>query len=268
MTVEPTNLSSSQTPSNVNNGITDDVSREVPIQPKAAETHSKPKPKENLLLNLLLNLVIPSLVLSKLSGEEHLGTQWALVVALAFPIAYGVYDFYRAGRINFFAALGFTSTLLTGGIGLLELDPKYIAIKEAAIPAVLALATLISLKTPYPLIKTLLFNEMVVNTQKINSALQQHGNEGLFQQRLKTASLLVAFGFTVSSVLNYALARYLVISPAGTEAFNEELAKMNLLSYPVIAVPVTIITMGALIYLFRSVTKLTQLRLEEIMNDV
>jgi hypothetical protein len=36
--------------------------------------------------------------------------------------------------------LGFVSVLLTGGIGLLQLDPKWIAVKEAAVPAVIGLA--------------------------------------------------------------------------------------------------------------------------------
>lgn len=271
MTAEPTRFSNtrSETPSVATPEISPiGQSDTSPPSEKLSNTDQKPKPKESLWLNLLLNLVIPNLILSKLSGEAHLGTQWALILALAFPVSYGIYDFYRAKRISFFAALGFISILLTGGIGLLELDPKYIAIKEAAIPGILAVIVLASMKTRYPLVKTLLFNDMIINIQKVNAALHRHGTEYRFQRSLQTASLLVALGFAVSSILNYALARYLVISPAGTQAFNEELAKMNLLSYPVIALPVSIITMGALIYLFRSVTKLTHLRLEEILNDV
>ncbi|MEQ9565027.1 MAG: VC0807 family protein [Pseudomonadales bacterium] len=112
--------------------------------------------RENLLLNILLNIVIPTIILTRFSGEDRLGPQLGIIIALAFPIAYGVRDYFRAYKINFFSALGVVSVTLTGGMSLLELDPQYIAIKEAAIPAIFGLATLISLKTRYPLVRTFL----------------------------------------------------------------------------------------------------------------
>ena len=48
------------------------------------------------------------------------------------------------------SAIGIFSTLLTGGMTLLELDPNYIAIKEAAIPAAFGIAVLVSMFTPIP----------------------------------------------------------------------------------------------------------------------
>ena len=125
----------------------------------------------SLLWNLVFNLVIPALVLSKLSDNEFLGIKLAIVVALAFPIAYGVKDFTRAGKINFFSGLGVVNVSLTGGMSLLELDAIYIAIKEASIPAILGIATLLSLKTSQPLIHTFLLNKSVVNIKKIKTAL-------------------------------------------------------------------------------------------------
>jgi hypothetical protein len=47
---------------------------------------------------------------------------------------------------------------------------------------------------------------------------------------------LLAGTFFFSSVANYVLARWVVTSPAGTEAFNQELGRLTLLSYPVIAI--------------------------------
>ncbi len=51
----------------------------------------------------------------------------ALVVALLFPIIYGGMDLVRNKKFNFISALGFISVLLTGGIGLLELDTRWLA---------------------------------------------------------------------------------------------------------------------------------------------
>lgn len=58
--------------------------------------------KENFLLNIALNIVIPTVILSKFSGEAHLGVKGGLIVALAFPILYGVMDFFRAKKSTFF----------------------------------------------------------------------------------------------------------------------------------------------------------------------
>ncbi len=230
----------------------------------APTSNANPK-KESMLANILLNIAIPTLILMKLSGEQHLGTKGAIIIALAFPIIYGFFDFRRANKVNLFSVLGFISILLTGGISLMELDPKYIAIKEAAIPGLIGLATLISLKTRYPLVKTFLYNDKILQIDKVNNALIEHHNQEAFSNTLRNASYLVALSFLVSSILNYALAKYLLVSPPGTPEFNAELGKMTALSFPVIAVPATLVMMLALFYLFRQITKLTHLELEDIL---
>lgn len=225
---------------------------------------TQPK-KESLLANLLLNIVIPTLILTKLSGDEWLGTKWAIVVALAFPLLYGARDLKQSGKVNFFSALGIVSILLTGGISLLELDAKYIAIKEAAIPGLLGIATLASLYTRWPLVRTLIYNDRILDTAKIAETLDSRGNTPAFDRTLQQASWLIAGSFFLSSVLNYVLARILLQSPPGTVAFNEELGKMTALSYPVIFVPSMIILGFTLFFLFRRIGKLTGLKLEEIV---
>lgn len=232
---------------------------------QATNTQAPSPKRENLLVNLLLNIIIPTLILTKLSGEEHLGTQWSIIVALAFPIAYGLNDFRSSGKVNLFSALGVLSIFLTGGISLLQLDPKYIAIKEAAIPGLFGLATLISVKTRYPLVKTFLYNEKVLQVDKVSAALEKSGNQNAFVAALNNASYLVAVSFFLSSALNYGLAKYLLVSAPGTEAFNAELGKMTALSFPVIAVPATLVMMSALFYLFKRIKTLTHLDLEDIL---
>ena len=65
--------------------------------------------------------------------------------------------------------------------------------------------------------------------------------------------------------MNYILARWLVTSPAGSAAFNAELAHMNLLSYPMIAIPSMLMMLAILYYLWRTIHDLTGLSLEEIV---
>ena len=226
-----------------------------------------PEKQESLLLNLAFNLLVPTLVLTKLSDPEFLGIKLAIVVALSFPIGYGIHDFLTRGKLNFFSALGVVSVALTGGISLLELDAIYIAIKEASIPAIFGAATLISLKTSQPLIHTFLLNDAILEIKKINTALKDNGRKPEFDKLLINASWILAGSFFLSSLLNYLLAVIILTADPGTVAFNEQLGKMTALSFPVIALPAMLVMMGNLFYLFRGITKLTGMSLEEIIKQ-
>ncbi len=190
-------------------------------------TH-KPRP----MVDLLVSLIIPSLILMKLSGESDLGADGALLLALSFPLLWGSFELIKYRKFNFIALLGLISVLLTGGIGLLKLDNQWLAIKEAAIPCVIGIAVLVSTYTRYPLIRTLLFNKNVLNVDKIHERLEQAGNTQQFETRLLRATYWLSSTFFFSSAMNYILAKWIVVSPAGSEAFNAELGRMNLLSYP------------------------------------
>lgn len=220
----------------------------------------------NLLFEMLLCIIIPTLILKKLSAPEQLGSTWALVLALSLPLGFGIYKFFEEKKIKFVPALGFISILLTGGIGLLQLDSGYIAIKEAAIPFVIGIATVISIKTPYPLVRTFLYNDTILQTDKVNKALKNNKKQSEFDKVMINATWFLAASFLLSSILNYVLAKWIVVSPSGTAEFNDQLGTMNLLSYPVIVVPCMIITLFALFYVFSNIRKLTGLELEEIMH--
>lgn len=222
--------------------------------------------RHSVVTNLLFNIVIPTLIMTKLSDEDELGASLSIAIALAFPLAFGAWDFIKTRRANVFSALGFISILLTGGISLMELDPKYIAIKEAAIPAIIGLATLASMYTRYPLIRTLLLNDEIIDTEKVSEALAQRQCRDDFDLALRRATYMVAGSFFLSSVLNYALAKILLVSPPGTPEYSAELGKMTGLSFPVIALPCTLVMMGALLYLFRQIKRLTDLELEQIFR--
>jgi len=55
-------------------------------------------------------------------------------------------------------------------------------------------------------------------------------------------------------------------SPAGSEAFNAELARMNLLSWPIIALPTMAMTIFALWRLLGGLKRATGLELEELLQ--
>lgn len=223
-------------------------------------TH-KPRP----LIDLAVSILLPSAVLMKLSSPERLGADGALLLALAFPLGWGAFELLRYRKFNFIALLGLVSVLLTGGIGLLQLDSRWLAVKEATIPGVIGLAVLFSTRTRKPLIHSLLYNEKVLDVARIQQQLQARGHSAAFERRLLNATYWLSGTFFFSAAMNYILARWLVSSPAGSEAFNAELAHMNLLSYPMIAIPSMLMMMAIFYYLWRTIHDLTGLGLDDIM---
>ncbi len=221
----------------------------------------KPRP----LIDLLLSIVIPSIILMKFSEADELGASGALIVALAFPVGLGLYELIRFRNTNYIAVLGLISVLLTGSIGLLQLDAQWLAVKEAAIPALLGVAVLVSARLGYPVIRLLLYNPKLLDIERISTILQARGQEELFESRLLKATYLLGATFFFSAVMNYLLASWIVVSPAGSAAFNEELGQLTLISYPVIAIPSMLMMLGIFYMLWRKLHGLTGLALEEIM---
>ena len=226
----------------------------------------KAEPRESALLSLGINIAVPAVILMKLSGEEALGPVGGLLVALAFPLVYGAWDFARRREWNLIPILGFISVLLTGGIGLLQLDPKWIAVKEAAVPGVIGMLVLLSQYSRFPIVRTFLYNEKIMQVEKVDEALQERGNRGAFERVLVVASWMLAASFFLSSVLNFVLAKLIVKSQPGSTAFNEELGRMTALSYPVIVIPSMVIMIVTLWYLFSRIKRLSGLDFEQIMK--
>lgn len=224
-----------------------------------------PKKQNGFFGNLAFNIIIPVVIMSNLSSDEYLGPAWSIVAALIFPIGYGLWDLKESGKVNAFSILGIVSVILTGGISLLELPAEYIAIKEAAIPAVIGIAVLITQRTTKPLLKVLVLNEQIVNWDSLSRALEAKGTTNDFEGKMAISSYIVAGSFFLSSVLNYVLAKVILVSPPGTTEYTEELGRMTALSYPVIVIPSMIMLMGALWYLFAQIKKLTGEDLENFL---
>jgi hypothetical protein len=232
-----------------------------------SQTNMTDAARPNPLVELTITLIIPALILMKLSGPEDLGAANALALALSFPLAWGIRDFWNRRKVNLFAALGVISTVLTGGIGLLELDTQWLAVKEAAVPGLIGLAVLGSTYTRYPLVKTILLNPAIIDVARLQERLNAHGASKVFEAHLLRATWMLSGTFFFSSAMNYFLATYIVVSPAGTPAFNQELGRLTLLSYPFIALPSMVMMVFVMYYLARTTRKLTSLNFQEFLGS-
>ena len=111
-----------------------------------------------------------------------------------------------------------------------------------------------------------MLNPLIFNLDLIYESLSDKNKTDEFKAKIQWANHLLAATFVFSATMNYLLAKWIVVSPAGTAQFNEQLGEMTILSYPVIAIPSTIMLMAIMFYVVRSVMKLTNLKLEQILN--
>jgi hypothetical protein len=233
---------------------------------KAVPDRTDDRP-ENLWLNLICNVALPVFILMKLSPEDRLGPTLGLILALSLPLGYGLFDFVRRRKYNVFSILGFCSILLTGGLGLLKVDGFWFAVKEAAIPLVLGLAVLASLRTRYPLVRTFLYNDKIIDIERVSGALSERSQLPAFNRLLTQATCLLAGSFFLSAGLNFGLARFFLQSPSGTAEFNAELGRMTAWSWPVIVIPSMLVMMFALWRLLSGIRQLTGLEYEAIFKS-
>ncbi|MES1194391.1 MAG: VC0807 family protein, partial [Opitutus sp.] len=231
-------------------------------------THSAAKPKpENLLLNLICNVALPTAIMSWGSGERALGAKWGLLVALLFPLGYGIQDFIRRRRFNFISGIGFVSVLITGGFGLMKLDGFWFAVKDGALPALIGLAVLASIRAKEPLVHEILYNPQVIDVERVDAALTARNTQGGFVRLMRRSSHLIAAAMFLSAGLNYGFARFIIKSPPGTEAFNQELAKMHWVSLLGISIPTMAMMFYALWQLMKGLGELSGLTLDEILRQ-
>jgi len=222
--------------------------------------------KDNQFINLFVSIIIPTIILTKFSKEAYLGPFVGLMLALSLPLIYGLYELIIKKRRSFISVLGFVSILLTGVIGLWQFPPHWIAVKESAIPLLIGIMVLISTKTSWQIVKKLIFNAELFDLDEIGLRIKSANRETELNNMLSRANTFLAASFLFSATLNYFLAKAIVQSLPGTIQFNEEIGRMTMLSYPVIAIPSVAIMLLIFWYILSSLKKMTQLSTNELFS--
>lgn len=228
-------------------------------------------PNENAFLNLIVNILLPVMVLNK--GSHYLGPRQALIVALLFPLIYGVQDYIRRGHKNYVSLIGIFNILLTGGLALMSLHGKWFAFKEAVLPSLLGVLVLGSAWTKTPAARLLFCNPQVLDMDLINARLREFGRESLFEALLRRTSLWLSGSFFISAVCNFVLGLRIFadIDPsletaAQDQILNEQIAQMTWMGFAVIALPLMVFS-GTLIYLFiKRISEMTETPMNNLMK--
>lgn len=217
------------------------------------------------MLSILINIILPTIIMTRLAGDDRLGAVNALLLALAFPFAYGVYEMVKTRKVGWVPVLGLVSIAISGGIGLLKLPASWIAVKEAMVPGILALAILVSAWIGKPLARV--FLDAIIDKDKVYPVLEEQGKMDDYERRTSIATWLLAGTFVLSATLNFILARVVVTADGGTQQYTEQIGRMTALSFPVITIPVFITLTGTILYIMHTVSKLTGLEVDEVLKD-
>ena len=249
-----------------------------------------PQPKENPLTNILINVLIPVLALGKLSTDPnlapeakfyHLGPMWALGIALAFPIGYGLWFLFKYKKLNFFSVLGLASVLLTGGLTLFlwnedgSVDssaPILFGLKEASIPFILGIAVLVSHWTKTPLLNTFFYNDQIFDIKRITAKIEEDSQQVPYRKLLFNCTLIFASSFLISTVLNFFLAQHFLgpdkvdyTAENARQLYNEAVSSITWVGFVVIGLPIMGFLAGCMFYLLKGLRQLTGLENEDLI---
>lgn len=231
--------------------------------------------KENPLYSILFNIILPVVILNKSSdffSSEH-ATTYGLLLALSFPIIYGLKDYYQKKQTNFISIIGVLSVALTGGLALMRLEGIYFAIKEAAIPLFIALIAIFSIFYKKPLVSLFLFELPFFQKDMIIAKIKEHNKEKQFEQLMNESTWYLIGSFILSAILNFIIAIlvFTKIDPSLEEVIqkqilNEQIADMTWMGYVFIAFPLSFITMFLFWYIAKQIKKITGLNLLDTLQ--
>lgn len=245
--------------------------------------------QEHPFINILINVLIPVLALSHLSKDPafqevakpwHIGPVKGLMVALAFPLCYGLWHFIQTRKANFFSALGLCSVLLTGGLtiylwnqdGTIKPNADILfGLKEASIPLLLGIAVIGSHYTANPLLRTFLYSDSIFDIPRIEQRVGEIEGHERYRKILLRATWLFATSFFISTLMNFGLALYFLggldhSAANARESYNEQVAKLTGMGFLVIGVPIMIFMLTTIYRLMKDLRELTGLTNEQLTH--
>ena len=190
-------------------------------------------------------------------------------IALLFPVAYFIYDFFKRKNVNVISILGFINVLLTGGIGIFGerfgLSKNWFIIKEGALPSFIGLGLIILRRLRKNSFNKILLNDIIFDNHKIHSAIKDE-EQNKFERIVHSAGSHFIAGLFMSSIIQFILASLIVTSNPGQSSFNEQVATMTWVSFlAVFVITMSVVGKGYL-GLISGVEKITGLKRDDFLK--
>jgi intracellular septation protein A len=217
-----------------------------------------------LLAQFVINLVIPLVILTRFSDEGKLGATGALLLALAFPVVYELYNVRKRRKFSLVSALAIGGILVTGVIGLLGLSEGWLAVRRSVPYLAMAAVLIVSAALRRPVLSALLPH--ILEMGKINAAAQKKRTSSMLEQSIRRSGYILGGVLLAIAAASYVLTRVMITGDAGTSVFNQEYARLRVVSLVGINVLLFVSLTAAIYYLGRSIEKLTGLDIDDLMK--
>lgn len=206
-------------------------------------------------------LLVPTAVFT--FGSRWLSPTGVLLAGLAPALAVAIGGMVREGRPSALSLLALASVLVTGGIGLLQLDPAWFALKEMLVPAAIGAVLAGTGLTGAPAIGVLL--GQVLDKARLADALAAPGAAAGYARAVRAATFGLGGITAASGVVSATLAWVMVHSPPGTEAFTTELGRYTGWSVIVVTVPTLAANFALLRWALGAIEAAVQRPLDELL---
>jgi len=227
--------------------------------------------QNNSFSNIVINILIPVFILNKGTKILHLSPQNTVILALSFPLIYGLYSLVKDKKVNFISLLGLINIIVSGTLTLLALGGIWFALKEAIFPFLIGLFVFASSFGKTPFFETLFFNPAAFQIDKIQQIIQEKNATAEFKQLIVRSTQWLSLSFLMSAILNFFLALYIfkpidesLTIEVRQEILNQQLGQMTLYSLMVILIPSIIFLGGILYFTFKKLKDLTGLTTEDM----
>jgi len=222
-------------------------------------------PKEqSALLQIIVNFALPIFILNRFSAESSLGPTKSFLLALSFPVILEIYSIIKRRKVSTISLLAIGGILVTGLISLLGLSEDWLAIRRSVPYFIAGLVILASTLLKRPLINLLL--QKIFNMDTITEHARKKKTLVVLKAKLKIVSyFLVGLFFTVS-VASYFLTRIVIDGPANTADFNQDFARLRILSLLIVTLPMFAGIAGIVFYIMQLMEKATGLDNERLMK--
>lgn len=215
-------------------------------------------------MQLLVNVVLPTVVLLGLSNESRLGPARAMILALVFPVIFELYSLSKRRKPSVLSIVSIIGILITGAIILLRLSEDWLAIRRSAIYIIAALALLISMLMKRSLIALAL--PYVLDMDLVQKKARQNNTQQKLQKRINAVSYILIALLLAIGISSYILTLVVITAPTDTTTFNSEYVRLRVLSIPTATLPLFIGVVALLTYLATAIEKLTGLTTEQLFK--
>jgi hypothetical protein len=222
--------------------------------------------------NIVFNIFLPVMILNK-GTKVGLNPTQSLLIALAFPLCFGLYSLFKEKKVNYISVLGLANILFSGLLTILALGGIWFAVKEALFPLLIGAFVLGSSFSNKPFFKTMFLNPAAFNVSEIDHKLDTPEKKLTFDLLMKSSTQWLSGSFLLSAILNFALALF-IFKPLDAnladiekqDLLNQQLGEMTMYSMPAILVPMMIVVGLILYFAFKKTTQITGLSMDQLFN--